>query len=70
VERRARLGPKATIAATAHKPARIVYHLLTHRTPDRDRRAEEYAQQARQRDIVTLRQKAAKLGLALVESPA
>jgi hypothetical protein len=36
----------------------------------RDRSAEEYEQQARQREIVTLRQKAAKLGLALVESPA
>jgi transposase len=30
---RARLGPKAAIVATAHKRARIVYHLLTHRTP-------------------------------------
>src|SRR5215475_12871273 len=67
---RARFGPKAAIVATAHKLARIVYHLLTHRTPYRDRSAEEYEQQARQREIVTLRQKAAKLGLALVESPA
>jgi transposase len=67
---RARLGPKAAIVATAHKLARIVYHLLTHRTPYRDRSAEEYEQQARQREIVTLRNKAAKLGLALVESPA
>jgi hypothetical protein len=56
--------------ATAHKLARIVYHLLTHRTPYRDRRAEAYEQQARQREIVTLPTKAAKLGLALVESPA
>jgi hypothetical protein len=31
---------------------------------------ELYEQQARQREIVTLRTKAAKLGLALVESPA
>jgi transposase len=67
---RARLGPKAAIVATAHTLARIVYHLLTHRTPYRDRRAEEDEQQARQREIVTLRQQAAKLGLALVESPA
>jgi transposase len=67
---RARLGPKAAIVATAHKLARIVYHLLTHRTPYRDRSAEDYEQQARQREIVTLRKKAAKLGLALVESPA
>lgn len=66
----ARLGPKAAIVATAHKLARIVYHLLTHRTPYRDRRTEAYEQQAHQREIVTLRTKAAKLGLALVESPA
>ena len=66
---RARLGPKAAIVTTAHTLARIVYHLLTHRTPYRDRSAEAYEQQARQREIVTLRTKAAKLGLALVESP-
>src|SRR5262249_36913720 len=67
---RARLGPKAAIVATAHKLARIVYHLLTPRTPYRDRSAEAYEQQARPRAIVPLRNKAAKLGLALVESPA
>ncbi len=67
---RARLGPKAAIVATAHKLARLAYHLRTHRTPYRDRRAEEYEQQPRQREIVTLRKKAATLGLALVESPA
>jgi transposase len=67
---RARLGPKAAIVATTHNLAHIVYHLLTHRTPYRDRSAEEYEQQARQREIVSLRKKAAKLGLALVESPA
>jgi transposase len=67
---RARLGPKAAIVATAHKLVRIVYHLLTHRTPYRDWSAEDYEQQARQREIVTLRKKAATLGLALVESPA
>jgi hypothetical protein len=67
---RPRLRPKAAIVATAHKLARLVYHLRTHRTPYRDRSAEEYEQQARQREIVTLHKKAAKLGLALVESPA
>ncbi len=67
---RARLGPKAAIVATAHKIARIVYHLLTHRTPFRDLSAEDYAQRARERDLANLRKKAAKLGLTLVESPA
>jgi transposase len=67
---RARLGPKAAIVATAHKIARIVYHLLTHRTPFRDLSAEDYAQVARERDLANLRKKVAKLGLTLVESPA
>jgi len=67
---RARLGPKAAIVATAHKLARIVYHMLKHRTPYRDLSAEAYEQRARAREIATLRKKAAKLGLTLVESPA
>ena len=67
---RARLGPKSAIVATAHKLARIVYHMLKHRTPFRDLSPEDYAQRARERDIANLRKKAAKLGLTLVESPA
>jgi transposase len=67
---RARLGPKAAIVATAHKIARIVYHLLTHRTAFRDLSAEDYEQRARERDLANLRKRAAKLGLTLVESPA
>jgi hypothetical protein len=67
---RARLGPKAAIVATAHKIARIVYHLLTHRTPFRDLSAEDYEQRARARDLANLRNRAAKLGLTPVESPA
>jgi transposase len=67
---RARLGPKAAIVATAHKIARIVYHLLTHRTAFRDLSAEDYEPRARERDLANLRKRAAKLGLTLVESPA
>ena len=66
---RARLGPKAAIVATAHKIARIVYHLLTHRIPFRDLSAEDYEQRARERDLANLRKRASKLGLTLVESP-
>jgi hypothetical protein len=66
----ARLGPKAAIVATAHKIARLVYHLLTHRTPFRDLSAEEYEQRARERDLANLRKRAAGLDLTLVESPA
>jgi transposase len=65
---RARLGPKAAIVATAHKIARIVYHLLTHRTPFRDLSATEYERRTRDRDIAALRKKATKLGFTLVES--
>lgn len=67
---RARLGPKSAIVATAHKLARIVYHMLKHRTPFRDLSPEEYARRTRERDIANLRKRATKLGLTLVESPA
>src|SRR5215831_206056 len=67
---RAKLGPKAAIVATAHKLARIVYHLLTHRTPFRDLSAADDEQRARERDLANLRKRAAKLGLTLVEAPA
>jgi transposase len=67
---RARLGPKAAIVATAHKLARIVSHMLKHRTPYRDLSPEDSEQRARAREIASLRKKAATLGLTLVESPA
>jgi transposase len=64
---RARLGPKSAIVATAHKIARIVYHLLKHRTPFCDLSPEEYTQRSRAREIAAMRKKAARLGLTLVE---
>ena len=67
---RARQGPKAAIVATTHTIARIVYHLLTQRTPFRDLSVEDYEQRARERDLANLRTRAAKLGLTRVESPA
>jgi hypothetical protein len=67
---RDRLGPQSAIVATAHTIARIVDHLLTHRTPFCDLSAEEYEQRARERDLAHLRERAAKLGLTLVEAPA
>jgi len=65
---RARLGPQSAIVATAHKIARIIDHLLTHRTAFRDLNPEEYHQRSRAREIAAMRQKAARLGLMLVES--
>jgi transposase len=67
---RARLGPTSAIVATAHNIARIVYDLLTHRTPFRDLSAAEYEQRTRDRDIAALRKKATRFGFTLVESPA
>jgi transposase len=67
---RARLGPQSAIVATAHKLARIFYHLLTHRTPFHDLSAADYEQRAREREIAALRKKAIRLGLTLVEPPA
>jgi transposase len=67
---RARVGPKSAIVATAHKIARIVYHLLTHRTPYQDLSAAEYERRTRDRDIAALRKKATRFGFMLVESPA
>ena len=65
---RARLGPQSAIVATAHKIARIIYHLLTHRTAFRDLSPEEYRERLRAREIAAMRKKAARLGLTLVES--
>lgn len=63
---RARLGPEQAITATAHKLARIVYHLLKYRQPYQALSAAEYDQQQQQREFKTLQRRAAKLGLSLV----
>ena len=67
---RARLGPQSAIVATAHKIARIIYHMLTHRTPFHDLSPEEYTRWTRAREITALRKKAARLGLTVVEGQA
>jgi len=65
---RARLGPKSAIVATAHKMARMVYHMLTHHTLFRALSPEEDTQQTRAWEIVAVCKKAACLDLTLVES--
>ena len=67
---KARLGAKQAIVATAHKIARAFYHILKHRTPFHDLGGEEYERRAREREIKNLQKRAAKLGLAIVETPA
>ena len=67
---KARLGAQQAIVATAHKIARAFYHILKHRTPFHDLGGEEYERRARERELKNLQKRAAKLGLAIVETPA
>ncbi len=67
---RARLGPEQAIVATAHKLARIVYHLLKHREPYQPLSSEAYDQTQRQRELNYLKRKAVQLGFTLVPQPA
>ncbi len=62
---RAKLGPKQATVATAHKIARVVYHLLKYHEPFEQTTATEYDQQCRERELTYLQRKAAKLGYAL-----
>jgi transposase len=63
---RARLGEAQAIVATAHKIARIVYHLLKHREAFIAESAADYEARLHQRELAQLKRKAAKLGLSLV----
>lgn len=66
---KAKHGPPVAITATAHKIARIVYHLLKHRTPYADPGVEVYLNQQRQRSLRSLHRLAQKLGFQLVPGP-
>jgi len=66
---RARKGPTHAITATAHKLARMVYHVLKHRTPYQPQSQETYAQHLRQRAIRHLKQTATRLGFTLLPQP-
>jgi transposase len=65
---RARLGPKQAVVATAHKLARVFYHMLKERTAFQPLSQDEYAQQVRVREIANLKKKAARLGFTLAEA--
>jgi len=62
----ARLGKAAGVTATAHKLARILYHLITTRTAYAETSLAEQNERSRLRAENTLRQKAAHLGFTLV----
>ena len=62
---RAKVGPQQAAVATAHKIARVVYHLLKHREAFNETTVAEYTQQCRDRELRVLERKAAKLGYTL-----
>jgi transposase len=66
---RARKGPTHAITATAHKLARILYHVLKHRTPYQPQSQEAYDQHLRQRAIRQLKRTATRLGFTLLPQP-
>ena len=69
---RARKGPEQATVATAHKIARIVYHLLKYGAAFEAESADAYAQKRQERELRGLTRRAAKLGytLAPVQEPA
>jgi predicted nucleotidyltransferase len=66
---RARLGGEQANVATAHKLARIIYHLLKHRQPYQQVSAKEYDQQQSDRHLKSLQRQAAQLGYGLTPLP-
>jgi len=66
---KARLGAPAAITATAHKLARILYHMLRDRQPYRPLTSAAFHQQRQARERRELEQRAAKLGLTLQPQP-
>jgi len=69
---RARKGPEQATVATAHKIARIVYHLLKYGEAYEAESADTYEQKRQERELRALTRRAAKLGytLAPVQEPA
>jgi transposase len=67
---RAGLGPKQAIVATAHKIARIVYHLVKTGEPYREESDAEYERKRQEREIKHLARRAHKLGYTLTAVPA
>jgi transposase len=63
--KRAQIGPQQALVATAHKIARTVYIMLKYKVPYQDIGATEYESQQRERELVALKRRAAKLGFDL-----
>jgi transposase len=67
---RAKLGTAQAITATAHKIARILYHVLSTKEPYTETVFHLYDEQAHQRAETRLRKQAARLGFQLLPIPA
>lgn len=63
---RARLGSPQAIVATAHKIARIIYHMLKHRQSYQAMSAIEYDQLQKERHLKSLQRQAERYGMRLV----
>jgi transposase len=63
---RSKLGPAKATTATAHKLAKIIYHMLQEQTPYREHGAEHYLHKDHERKLRQLRKQAKHLGFALV----
>lgn len=66
---RARKGPQQATVATAHKIARIVYHLLRYGEAYEAESAEAYEQKRQERELHHLTRRAHKLGYTLTPAP-
>jgi len=66
---RARLGPQQAAVATAHKLARVIYHLLKYRDAFQAESAEEYERQRQDRELKYLKRRANKFGYQLMPVP-
>ena len=66
---RTRLGAPKAITATAHKIARIFYHLWSTKEPYMDLGATYYEEKYRQRTLDNLKRKAKQLGFDLIPQP-
>jgi transposase len=63
---RSKLGPAKATTATAHKLAKILYHMLKEKTSYRERGAEYYLHRDQERKLKQLRKQAKYLGFDLV----
>jgi transposase len=63
---RARRGPQQATVATAHKIARVVYHLLKTGEPFQAQSTTEYESQRGERELKRLQRRAEKLGYIVV----